>query len=315
MRPARIALVVPVYNAGVYLPLCLGSIAAQSFADFTAILVDDGSTDGSAQICDQWAARDPRFVVLHLANGGPSRARAEGVRRANCEYVAFCDADDLLHPDFLAALLHAASDSLLPVACCRLEAFRSAPPLNAAPPRDYRTLEEPAHLEALLHDHRVEYSLCNKLYDSTLLTPELLDNGLTHNEDLLANWNVFLQLPGVAFCDFAGYYYRQHGGSSSHLAVAETIRDTAPAALAGSVGAFYYEKLSYLASRILRSPRDPALDPALAELRDALRQGLHDPLLGANPQLPRTMRWAARLTVAAPWLARLVFGLLLHDRK
>lgn len=88
---------------------------------------------------------------------------------------------------------------MLPIACCRFDTFRDAPALNADPPRDHTTLEDPAHLDALLHDHRVDYSLCNKLYDSALMTPELLNNGLTHNEDLLANWKAFLQVPGIAF--------------------------------------------------------------------------------------------------------------------
>lgn len=89
MKSARIAVVVPVYNAREYLPLCLTSLAAQSFSGFCAILVDDGSTDGSAEICDRWAARDDRFTVLHLPNGGPAAARAAGVQAANCEYISF----------------------------------------------------------------------------------------------------------------------------------------------------------------------------------------------------------------------------------
>ena len=181
MSAARIAVVVPVYNAGEYLPLCLASLAAQSFADFAAILVDDGSTDGSAAVCDRWAARDARFRVLHLPNGGPAAARAAGVRAAQCEYLAFCDADDLLHPAFLQTLLHAAETSLLPIACCRFDTFSDAPALNDDPPKTYRELLDPQHLDALLHDHAVDYSLCNKLYDAALLTPDLLDNGLTHN--------------------------------------------------------------------------------------------------------------------------------------
>lgn len=326
MSAARIAVVVPVYNAGEYLPLCLASLAAQSFADFAAILVDDGSTDGSAAVCDRWAARDARFRVLHLPNGGPAAARAAGVRAAQCEYLAFCDADDLLHPAFLQTLLHAAETSLLPIACCRFDTFSDAPALNADPPKTYRELLDPQHLDALLHDHAVDYSLCNKLYDAALLTPDLLDNGLTHNEDLLANWRAFLQAPGIAFCDFAGYHYRQHGGSSSHraltaaeigdhLTAARAVRDSAPPSLQGSAGAFYYEKLAYLASRILRRPHDAALDAPLESLRAELRAGLRDPLLGANPRLPKAVRLAALASVCAPGAARLLFGLMLRDRQ
>ena len=134
MKSARIAVVVPVYNAREYLPLCLTSLAAQSFSGFCAILVDDGSTDGSAEICDRWAARDDRFTVLHLPNGGPAAARAAGVQAANCEYISFCDADDLLHPAFLETLLQAAEATMLPIACCRFDTFRDAPALNADPP-------------------------------------------------------------------------------------------------------------------------------------------------------------------------------------
>ena len=326
MNAARIAVIVPVYNAGEYLPLCLASIAAQSFADFAAILVDDGSTDGSAAVCDAWAGRDGRFSVLHLSNGGAAAARAAGVRQANCEYLAFCDADDLLHPDFLRTLLRAAGESLLPIACCRFDTFRNAPALNAPPPDAHRVLNDPEHLDALLHDHRVDYSLCNKLYDAALMTPSLLNNGLTHNEDLLANWQAFLQVPGIAFCDFAGYHYRQHGDSSSHraltpaeiddhLTVARAILDTAPDNMKCSAGAFYYEKVTYLASRILRRPHDPALDPALDALRAQLRRGRKDPAQGANPRLPKAIRMAALAAIHAPGLTRALFGLLLRDRQ
>lgn len=326
MNAARIAVVVPVYNAGEYLNLCLASLAAQSFSDFSAILVDDGSTDGSAAVCDEWAARDHRFSVLHLPNGGAASARAAGVRQANCEYIAFCDADDLLHPAFLRTLLRAAEKSMLPIACCRFDTFAGAPALNAEPPRDFQALEDPAHLDALLHDHRIDYSLCNKLYDSALMVPALLDNGLAHNEDLLANWQAFLQAPGIAFCDFAGYHYRQHQASSSHralapaeirdhLAVAETILRTAPAGMEASAGAFYYEKLAYLASRILRRPHDPALDPALDSLRVLLRSGRTDPAQGANPRLPKAIRMAALAAIYAPGAARTLFRLLLRDRQ
>ena len=69
-----VSVVVPVYNVKELLPLCLDSIAAQTFADFECILVDDGSTDGSAEVCDAYAAKDGRFHVIHKANGGDRKS-------------------------------------------------------------------------------------------------------------------------------------------------------------------------------------------------------------------------------------------------
>lgn len=325
MRAARIAVVVPVYNAAEYLPLCLDSIAAQSFSQFCCVLADDGSTDGSGALCDTYARRDPRFEVLHLQNGGAAAARAAGVRAVSCEYLAFCDADDLLHPRFLETLLHAAEQSGLPIACCRYDTFTDAPSLNGPAPESYTEMEDPRHLEALLHDHAVDYSLCNKLYDANLMRPEFLDNGLAHNEDLLANWEAFLLAPGMVFCDFAGYHYRQHAASASHhgltageladhRAAAAQILAQAPDSVRNSAGAFYYEKLTYLVTRILRLPEDAGLAPALQQLTEELRRGEKDPLLGANSALPRAVRIAARAAVHTPRLLRLACRLLLRDR-
>lgn len=100
MKPV-VTIVVPVYNGKELLPTCLDSIRAQTFADFECILVDDGSTDGSGQLCDELAARDPRFRVLHQTNGGVCSARNAGILAAAGEYVVFCDQDDQLAPQTL----------------------------------------------------------------------------------------------------------------------------------------------------------------------------------------------------------------------
>ena len=183
-----------------------------------------------------------------------------------------------------------------------------------------------AHLDALLHDHAVDYGLWNKLYAAELLREDMLDNGLAYNEDLLANWRAFLAAPGCAFCDFAGYHYRQHADSASHRALppqsiddqrraAAEIRATAPAALQESVNAFYYEKLVYLASMILRRANADAYRVQLYELQVAIRAGAHDPQLGRNPQLPRSIRLSAFLTLHMPRLWRWACRTFLKDRQ
>ena len=88
------SIVVPVYNAKQYLGRCLDGIQKQTLDDFECLLVDDGSTDGSAAVCDEICTRDKRFKVFHVANGGVSRARNIGLDNANGEWTAFCDSDD-----------------------------------------------------------------------------------------------------------------------------------------------------------------------------------------------------------------------------
>ena len=103
----KVSVVIPVFNVARFLPACLDSLLAQTFADWTCLLVDDGSTDGSAEICLRYAARDPRMVVRHATNGGAYAARAVGLAAAEDEAVYFCDADDILHPELLATLVSA----------------------------------------------------------------------------------------------------------------------------------------------------------------------------------------------------------------
>lgn len=328
----EVAVIVPVHNGAAYLPDCLAAIAAQSLHDFCCILVDDGSTDGSSALCDEAAANDPRFVALHQPRSGVSAARTAGVRRARelgAIWLAFCDADDRYHPDFLRTLHHAAQDAALPLACCRYDTFTGAPPADAAAPETYRVLAAPAHLEALLRDHAVDYGLWNKLYAAGLLTEEMLDNGLAYNEDLLANWRAFLRAKGCAFCDFAGYHYRQHAESATHRALppqsiddqrraAALIRGDVPAQwpeLQQTANAFYYEKLVYLASMIHRRADADAYRVQLGELNIGITAGLKDPQLGRNPRLPFAIRAAAWATVHAPRLWRRICRKFLKDRQ
>ena len=90
-----ISVIIPVYNAEAYLPKCLESVRAQTFRDWEAILIDDGSTDGSARICEETAKQDPRFRVIHKENAGVSAARNTGLDAARGEFLIFADADDV----------------------------------------------------------------------------------------------------------------------------------------------------------------------------------------------------------------------------
>ena len=102
-RPS-ISVVVPVYGVEPWLDRCVESLLAQTFRDFEAILVDDGSPDGCGAMCDAWAAKDARVRAFHKANGGLSDARNFGIGRAMGDYLAFVDPDDWVAPNYLEYL-------------------------------------------------------------------------------------------------------------------------------------------------------------------------------------------------------------------
>ena len=96
-----ISVIVPVYNSERYLDKCIHSLLAQSYTDFEVLLIDDGSTDTSMQICERYRAKDERIKLYRKENGGVASARNYGIDRASGEWVAFVDSDDWVHKDFL----------------------------------------------------------------------------------------------------------------------------------------------------------------------------------------------------------------------
>ena len=99
--PPTISVIVPVYNTEQYLHRCIDSVLAQTYKDFELLLIDDGSTDSSGAICDEYAARDSRVKVFHKENGGVSSARRIGVEQSHGEFIYFVDSDDAILPDTL----------------------------------------------------------------------------------------------------------------------------------------------------------------------------------------------------------------------
>ena len=110
MSQTLVSVIMPVYNTGKYLCGTIDSVLRQTYANFELILVDDGSTDGSGKICDEYAAKDSRVVVYHKKNGGICDARNYGMVKARGEYITFCDHDDLFLPDLLSVSVKVAEE-------------------------------------------------------------------------------------------------------------------------------------------------------------------------------------------------------------
>lgn len=209
----EISIIVPVYNAIPYLRPCLDSIASQSFSDWECILVDDGSCDGSELICDEYAARDTRFRVVHRANGGVAAARNTGLAACRGKYIGWVDSDDLIHEDLFQRLHSLIVEHNADVAQVGMENLY----VSRAKPRPFvETVVIYNRAQAateLLNGKRIESYLWNKLFRREIVDfafPE----GMTFEDVYVAP--LWMRNVGKMVCapDIL-YSYRKRKGSIS----------------------------------------------------------------------------------------------------
>ena len=167
-----VSIIVPAYNCIESLECCVGSIRQQTYTNFELMLVDDGSTDGSGELCDKLAAEDTRIRVIHKPNGGVSSARNAGIDAVTGEYITFCDSDDYLEPDYLETLVQAAeaNPDCGHIWCC-FQTVTGYQKENAAPNYTYAksllryTLQE----YMSLHEMWLDAEPWNKLYRTDIV--------------------------------------------------------------------------------------------------------------------------------------------------
>lgn len=125
MRNELVSIIVPIYNVAPYLEHCIESISGQTYKNLEIILVDDGSTDGSSKICDEYVQKDKRIKVYHRQNKGVSAARNYGIDKSRGNYIAFVDADDYLDKNFVYKMLKQVQRNNVDYACCGLKRIYS----------------------------------------------------------------------------------------------------------------------------------------------------------------------------------------------
>lgn len=210
-----LSIVVPVYRAGQYLPVCAASIRAQTFDRWECILVDDGSPDESGGLCDKFAAEDPRFTVIHKENGGVSAARNAGLEAARGRYVLFCDADDALAPCAFRLVLEAAERRPGDLICWRMtrsEAELPAADFAGPVAETFYTAAQRRVYATTVDGH----SSCNKLFEAALLKSAgvRFDPALARAEDYMFVGEyldaLFTARPGAQVCQLEAplYYWR-----------------------------------------------------------------------------------------------------------
>lgn len=170
----KISVIVPVYNKSIYLKECIDSILSQTYQNMELILVDDGSTDGSGEICDDYAGKDKRVHVFHQKNGGPTAAVMTGLREASGDYYTFIDSDDSVSKEMLQEMAECLIGQKGEVVCCNhvLEKQRETiPVIQPLKPGIYEGIKLQKEIKDRLlgNENRIiPMSRCMKLCEKTI---------------------------------------------------------------------------------------------------------------------------------------------------
>ncbi len=207
-----ISVIVPVYNVERYVKKCLDSVLAQTIENIEIIVVDDGSTDTSGVICDEYAKRDNRIHVYHKTNGGLSSARNYGIERATGSYFGFVDSDDYIDPDMYEVLLNNLLKYDADMSLCGLyDVFNGKPRKVNTDNRTFEaTVEET--IKIVLEAKITSVTAVNKLYKRELFTFVRYSEGKT-SEDAFIILDLLMKCKKTVITTAQKYYYIHRPGS------------------------------------------------------------------------------------------------------
>ena len=314
---ALVSIVIPVYNTAQYLVKCVQSVLEQTYPHFELILVDDGSTDDSPQLCDELAQQDERVRVLHQANGGQAAARNAGVQFSCGESVMFVDSDDLIAADLLETLvsLRGQEPDATSIVCVmdvrECETFKD----DTAPAEQFHMSPEEA-CETLLYQTLFDTGPIAKLIPRNIVLQHPFPVGRIY-EDLARVYLWLLASRQVTVSTRKMYYYIHRTGSTVRQGFSERYYDEQiaidsvydhiekekPALLAAAIS----RRFSCYCHLLLLLPREKTYFEKRTQLKQVLRKDCSNVV--RNPKCRRKNRLAALVYLLAG-----EFGLRLSTR-
>lgn len=222
----KVSVIIPVYNVEAYLRQCLDSVVNQTLREIEIVCVDDGSTDGSAAILEEYAAKVVRIKIIKQKNAGVNVARKEGLKLATGEWITFCDADDWLEQDAIAEMVNVAKQEDADCVCCgMLRDWRNGTSV-------FRPFDEMGPSDTY-------NAVVNKLFKRNLLENLMMDESVSLGEDLMVSAQAMAKAKKIAVLKKGFYHYCENSSSMTHVQngrkrvenlarVGEILRETMP---------------------------------------------------------------------------------------
>lgn len=319
----KISIIIPAYNIRNYIEKCLDSVCAQTYRNIEIIVVDDGSTDGTADIIDIYAKnKDSRVRAIHQKNGGVTSARLEGVKKAEGEFIGFVDGDDYIEPYMYESLYKNAVEYNADISHCGYQmVFPNGRIDYYYNTGSIKVQDNETGVKDLLTGNFIEPGLWNKLYKKTLFLAFFsnvkMDYSIKINEDLLMNYYLFREAKKSVFMDKCPYHYllRKNSAATSGLninKIYDPIKVTKKIlAELNSEAEIYYiveERLirQLISLQVIVDKQQTTL------IKECRREGLKElkamiPKIVNNPSLSRKIRAMSVLACKAPFLYRYIY--------
>ena len=211
-----ISVIVPVYNIEKYVGKAIETIIGQTYRDLEIILVDDGSTDKSGEICEHYAGKDDRIVVVHQENGGLSKARNTGTRIVKGDAIAYIDGDDYIHPCYFEILAKNLTEHNADISVCGMQVVSENEYEELTHSKDVENaaveISAEEALEGMLSQKRFSLSSCAKLYKRKIAQSHYFPEQELF-EDYYTVYRFFTEADAVTYTDAGLYYYLKRAGS------------------------------------------------------------------------------------------------------
>ena len=317
-----VSVIVPIYNMEKYLRKCVDSIINQTYHNLEIILVDDGSPDQCPQICDEYAEKDSRIVVIHKKNGGLSSARNAALDVCQGDYIGFIDSDDYIEPNMYENLLEAiiTEDGAIGATGVAVESESGITKyvVNA----DNVDESKGQYVESLLL-HKGDVSVCSKLFHREIIGCHRFDE-TKQNEDLLFVFEIEKNFSKIKYTGLLGYHYIIHAGSLSRsfgkaihdmVCNAKTVRtyiDNNYPELKKQAERFeIYQNIAFLRNvpQGYNREEDTLCSDAEKFLKKCFARGMMNPYLSIIDKIQLIM------LVVAPKITSSLFHLLLNFKK
>lgn len=214
-----VSVIIPVYNTENYLSSCVDSILQQEYISLEIILIDDGSTDASGRICDNYASKYDFIKTIHIKNSGPATAKNEGLKIAQGSYIALTDSDDKMEPQMLHKMVSVGYEYDADIICCNYRQVDEQGNISHLNSTNQQYILN--HEEGLIHffSKNKIYSQCwTKLYKRRMLTDYQISNnpGLRTDEDFIFNIKAFTHAQKTVIVDEPLYVYTHRENSLAH---------------------------------------------------------------------------------------------------